>query len=259
MNISIIIPVFNERKTLPIILLKIIYALRNVEKEIIIIDDGSTDGTREWLLDNLGLGEKFINKSFIDDLKNQTGDIIDDGSFDDDVSINVVFQETNCGKGSSIRVGFVQAKNDVIVIQDADLEYDPGDLDKMWILIEENKADVVYGSRFYGSSHMALQLHHYMGNKLISNLVSIMCNIKLTDIETCYKMFRKEVLNGMKLISNDFGIEVELTMKIVLSRKWRIYETGIRYYGRTFADGKKINWRDGLKALWYIIFFRFVK
>lgn len=124
-------------------------------------------------------------------------------------------------------------------------------------LILEGYADVVYGSRFYGKPHRVLYFHHLLANKLISNLINLLCNTTLSDIEVCYKMFRREVLEGMKLSCNDFGFEVEFTVKVTKSRqRWRFYETGISYYGRTYAEGKKINWKDGVKALWYIIRFR---
>ena len=147
---------------------------------------------------------------------------------------------------------------DVVVIQDADLEYDPQDWTQMYNLIAERKvADVVYGSRFYGRPHRSLFYHHFLANKLISVLFNILYNQTLTDIEVCYKMFTREVLNTLRLTCDDFGIEVEMSAQISLNRKLRIYETGISYYGRTYEEGKKISWRDGLMALWYILKFRF--
>jgi glycosyltransferase involved in cell wall biosynthesis len=154
-----------------------------------------------------------------------------------------------------LRTGFAAATGDVLVIQDADLEYDPRDWEEMWQLIADGYADVVYGSRFYGKPHRALYFHHYLGNKLISMLVNLLCDVTLSDIEVCYKMFRREVLEGLTLTCNDFGFEVEFTVKVAKPKRWRIYEVGIRYYGRTYAEGKKINWKDGLKALWYIVKF----
>ncbi|NER80513.1 MAG: glycosyltransferase family 2 protein [Leptolyngbya sp. SIO1D8] len=172
------------------------------------------------------------------------------------VSVKVIFHRQNQGKGAALRTGFQESSGDVIVIQDADLEYDPQDWGQMWRLIAEGKADVVYGSRFYGNPHRVLYFHHLLGNKVISALVDLTCNTTLSDIEVCYKMFRREVLNGIVLTCNDFGFEVEFTMKVARSRhRWRMYELGISYYGRTYAEGKKINWRDGVKALGYILRF----
>jgi hypothetical protein len=146
----------------------------------------------------------------------------------------------------------------VLVIQDADLEYDPDDWREMYDLIVAKKvADVVYGSRFYGKPHRSLYFHHYLANRLISLIFNILCNQTLTDIETCYKMFTREVLNSLNITSNDFGIEVQISCQIALAHKWRIYETAIHYYGRTYHEGKKINWKDGLKALWYLVRYRF--
>jgi hypothetical protein len=146
----------------------------------------------------------------------------------------------------------------VLVIQDADLEYDPNDWEQMYDLIAECKvADVVFGSRFYGRPHRSLYFHHYLGNRLISFLFNLVFNQTLTDIECCYKMMTSGVARSLRLTANDFGIEVELCAQIARQRKLRIYELGIRYFGRTYAEGKKIKWKDGLKALWYVIWFRF--
>lgn len=230
-KLSIVIPVYNEREYIRKIInvvenLKLDYKL---EKEIIIVDDGSTDGTREIL------AELKREKPYL----------------------NIIFQPRNMGKGGALRKGFENATGDIVVIQDADLEYDPRDWNEMLRLILEDKADVVYGSRFYGKSHRALYFHHYLGNRLISFLVNLLCDITLSDIEVCYKMFRKEALDSINLRQNDFGFEVEFTVKIAKQKKWRIYETAINYYGRTYEEGKKINWKDGFKALWYIIKYRF--
>lgn len=150
------------------------------------------------------------------------------------------------------------ATGDIVVIQDADLEYDPQDWGQMYDLIAIRKvADVVYGSRFYGRPHRSLFFHHYMANRVISLLFNLLYNQTLSDIEVCYKMFTREVLQSLSLSCDDFGIEVEMSAQIARNRKLRIYETGISYYGRTYDEGKKINWRDGVKALWYILKFRF--
>ena len=223
--LSVIIPVYNERDTI----LKVIEIIKGVpphDKEVLIVDDGSTDGTRELLA---GLQEP---------------------------DVRTIFHDRNRGKGAALRTGFEYAKGDVVVVQDADLEYDPRDWAEMLRLIKEGKADVVFGSRFFGKAHRVLLFHHYMGNRLISFLVNLLYDLNLSDVEVCYKMFRRDILKEIKLTSNDFGFEVEFTAKVA-KRRYRIYEVGIHYYGRTYAEGKKINWLDGLKALYYIVKFRF--
>ncbi|BAZ29498.1 family 2 glycosyl transferase [Cylindrospermum sp. NIES-4074] len=278
MKLSVIIPVYNEIHTLDTVLAKVIKVLPQVPKEIVMVDDGSTDGTREWLVKTFGdpllhpicvtVG---YNKQFVtvDGVDRQLF-AVDETAYaekesnvsialtqDAPVTVKVIFHKRNQGKGSALRTGFQAATGDVLIIQDADLEYDPQDWKQMWRLILEGYADVVYGSRFYGQPHRVLYFHHLLANKLISNLINLLCNTTLSDIEVCYKMFRREVLEGMKLTCNDFGFEVEFTVKVTKScQRWRFYETGISYYGRTYAEGKKINWKDGVKALWYIIRFR---
>jgi glycosyltransferase involved in cell wall biosynthesis len=271
MKLSVIIPVYNEINTLSCVLGKVIKALPEITKEIVIVDDGSTDGTRQWLI-NLSqeLEEKIIYFSpttkqqelprenisqFLNPYDNLTATLIKQNL----IKLKVIFHRENQGKGAALRTGFHQATGDIFVIQDADLEYEPLDWQKMWKIIAEDRGDVVYGSRFYGEPHRVLYFHHYLGNQLISNLINLFCNTTLTDIEVCYKMFRREVLDGIKFTCNDFGFEVEFTVKITKSkRRWRIYETGISYYGRTYAEGKKIDWQDGVKALWYIFKFSFL-
>ena len=145
----------------------------------------------------------------------------------------------------------------MVVIQDADLEYDPEDWAQMLDLICRRRvADVVYGSRFYGRPHRALYFHHYMANRLISFLFNLLYNQTLSDIEVCYKMFTREVLESLSITANDFGFEVQFSAQVALARRWRIYEMGISYYGRTYDEGKKINWKDGVKALWYLLKYR---
>ena len=169
----------------------------------------------------------------------------------------VAFHERNRGKGGAVRTGFEQALGDVIVVQDADLEYDPNDWSLMLPLIADRKiADVVYGSRFESRPHRSLYFHHYMGNKIISLMFSILYNQTLSDIEVCYKMFTREVLKQLVLTSNDFGFEIQISAQIARAKCWRVYEVGISYYGRTYNEGKKINWRDGVKALGYLVKFR---
>ena len=238
MKLSILIPVYNERRLLPLLLTKLTSALPNVEKEVILVDDGSTDGTREWVREMLdganGPVEPFNS-----------------------LAVRVIFHERNQGKGAAIRTAIRSATGDAMAIQDADLEYDPADLLPMWRLIEDGHADVVYGSRFHGRPHRCLYYHHYFANRLISTLFSILYNQILSDLEVCYKMFRREVLQYLTLRSNDFGFEIEFSANIARARVLRIYEIGISYFGRTYAEGKKISWKDGLKALWYVFRFRF--
>ena len=231
-KLSIIIPVYNEKKTI-LDLLKAVDAVNpvadgvnlNLEKEIVIVDDFSTDGTRDIL------------KTL------------------DHQKYKVVFKEENGGKGTALKEGFLKATGDVVVIQDADLEYDPEDYKKLLRPILIGKADVVYGSRFLtGDAKRVLYLWHLAGNLFLTMLSNIFTGLTLTDMETCYKAFTREVVDSFKhkLTSKRFGIEPELTAKIA-RKNWRIYEVGISYYGRTYEEGKKINWRDGFAAIWHII------
>jgi glycosyltransferase involved in cell wall biosynthesis len=266
LKLSVVIPVYNEIHTIDTVLNKVAQALPHVPKELVLVDDGSKDGTREWLVETFGDPfERPVNVM----LPWDHAVLQSDGEFAlahqpsrvaiaelAPVTVKVIFHRRNQGKGAALRTGFQAASGDVIVIQDADLEYDPQDWVVMWRIIAEGKGDVVYGSRFYGNPHRVLYFHHLLGNKVISALVDLTCNTTLSDIEVCYKMFRREVLDGVVLTCNDFGFEVEFTMKVARSRRrWRMYETGISYYGRSYDEGKKINWKDGVKALWYIFKF----
>lgn len=226
-KLSIIIPVYNEEATI----LKILSLIKAVDlpltKEIIIVDDKSTDRTREILAT--------LN----------------------DVDCRVIFQAVNAGKGSAVRAGLAQASGELILIQDADLEYSPAEYPRLLAPILAGQADVVYGSRFIGGeSKRVLFFWHSLGNKALTNLSNMFTNLNLTDMETCYKVMTKEVLTSIlpKLSSQRFGIEPELTAHFARG-PWRIYEVGITYNGRTYAEGKKINWRDGLAAFWHIIKF----
>ncbi|MFN9173075.1 MAG: glycosyltransferase family 2 protein [Synechocystis sp.] len=257
MKLSVIIPVYNEIQTLEKILKKITGVLPEIPKEIVMVDDGSRDGTREWLVDTFGDPEQHPVNAYLTPDQRFYYQPLGVEKMPDSLSITwevtVIFHRQNQGKGGALKTAFAAATGDVLIIQDADLEYDPNDWRSMWRLIEEGWADVVFGSRFYGNPHRVLYFHHYLGNKLITSLIDLICNINLSDIEVCYKMFRREVLEDLRLTCNDFGFEVEFTMKVTRSpRRWRIYEVGVAYYGRTFAEGKKINWRDGVKALGYI-------
>ena len=230
-KLSIVIPVYNEKNTIKKILdLVEQVQLDDIEKEIIIVDDFSIDGTRDVLK---GLENKY----------------------------KIFYHSENMGKGEALRTGFKQVSGDIIIIQDADLEYDPEDYKKVLRPIIEDKADVVYGSRFIGSDpHRVLFFWHYMGNKFLTWLSNILTNFTLTDMETCYKAFSRQALDKFKdkLTSKRFGIEPEITA-LISKNKFRIYEVGISYYGRTYEEGKKINWKDGVVAIWYIIKFNLFK
>jgi glycosyltransferase involved in cell wall biosynthesis len=231
-GLSVLIPVYNEIATVERQLAQVAHALPGVEKEIIIVDDGSTDGAREVLQHICG------------------------GSAG---PMKLILHERNRGKGAAVRTATAAATGAVIVIQDADLEYDPADWAEMYALIAERKvADAVFGSRFYGRPHRSIYFHHYVGNRLITLLFNLLYNQTLTDIEACTKMFTRAVLQSLNLTAADFGTEIQLSAQIALNRNWRIYEMGIRYYGRTYAEGKKVGWVDGIKALWYLFRFRFV-
>jgi glycosyltransferase involved in cell wall biosynthesis len=254
-SLSVIIPVYNERATLGHVLAAVSGALPGVPKSIIVVDDCSSDGTREWLKASFPLGPRTGSTVSLDD----------DGRLDVSapasqalVSIEPLYHDKNRGKGAALRTGLAAARGDIVVIQDADLEYDPQDWAAMYELIALRKvADVVYGSRFHGRAHRSLYFHHYLANRLISLLFNALYNQTLSDIETCYKMMTAGVARSLRLTADDFGIEVELSARIARQRKLRIYELGITYYGRSYDEGKKINWKDGVKALWYLLKYRF--
>jgi glycosyltransferase involved in cell wall biosynthesis len=256
MLLSVLIPVYNERRTLAIILATVSRALPDVDKELIVVDDCSTDGTRDWLRGNFPDGAR----------RGASIAVAADGSLafaeapsGATVTVRPLYHERNKGKGGSLQTALAAATGDVLVIQDADLEYDPQDWAQMYDLIVVRKiADVVYGSRFYGRPHRSLQYHHYLANRLISTMFNLFFNQTLTDVQVCYKMFTRDVKDSLRITVNDFGIELQIGAQIVLARRWRIYELGIQYYGRTHDEGKKIGWKDGVKALWYIVKFRFV-
>ena len=238
--LSVIIPVYNERRTLGRLLARVSRALPDVGKEILIVDDCSTDGTREWLRANFAEGHVAASGIEID----PSGQVVlTPPGNGPGIVVRVEYHERNLGKGGALQSGLAAATGDVFVIQDADLEYDPEDWSEMYDLIAVRKvADVVYGSRFYGRPHRSLNFHHYLGNRLISLLFNALYNQTLTDIEVCYKMFSREVRDSLHLTCNDFGVEVQISAQISSARRWRIYELGIRYFGRTYEEGKKINW-----------------
>ena len=223
MNLSVIIPCYNEINSIEKVLQSVIAATSS-ESEIIIVDDGSTDGTRQLL-------EETIEGKLA----------------------RVIYQQTNQGKGAALRKGFAAATKDIVIVQDADFEYDPGDYPLMLEPIINDQADVVYGSRFKGNRpQRVLYFWHRMGNGLLTLMSNIFTNLNLTDMETGYKAFRREVIQSMTIEENSFGFEPEITAKVARG-KYRIYEVGIAYFGRTYEEGKKIGWKDGFWAIWCIL------
>jgi|SRR5580658_310419 glycosyltransferase involved in cell wall biosynthesis len=255
-TLSILMPVYNERATVARAILAASQALPTIDKEIIIVDDGSVDGTGEDLARGFGAvsdavgGFRIAADGSVEMLP------IRGGAFGR-VRFRLMRHERNAGKGAALATAMGLASGDVIVIHDADLEYDPDDWADMYhLIVHRQVADVVYGSRFYGRAHRSLYFHHYLANRLISLLFNLLYNQTLTDIETCYKMFSRPVLQSLRPSCRDFGFEIEISAQIARARRWRIYELGIHYYGRTYAEGKKVSWRDGAKALWYLFRYR---
>ena len=254
MKLSVLIPAYNERYSIGPCLVRVISALPDVEKEIIVVDDCSTDGTGQWLQSSVTGQMHRQCAASLDD----AGALVFGPGAVASVELRVITHARNQGKGGALQTALRAATGDVVVVQDADLEYDPADWREMYELIAERQvADVVYGCRFAGRTQRALQFHHYLANRVISLGFSLLYNQTLRDVETCYKMFTRPVKESLRLTANDFGCEIELSAQIALARRWRIYETAISYYGRTHAEGKKINWRDGVKALWYLLRHRF--
>ena len=229
MKLSIVIPCYNEAKTIRTIVDRV-RAAPVKDKEIIIVDDCSRDGTRDLL-------------------RTQIMPLVD----------KIVFHEVNQGKGAALRTGFAAATGDAVIVQDADLEYDPQDYPRLLQPLLDGRADVVFGSRFQGGGpHRVCFFWHMVGNKFLTLLSNMATNLNLTDMETCYKLFRRDVLQRITLEENRFGFEPEITAKVA-KLNVVIYEVGISYYGRTYAEGKKIGWRDGFRALWAIFKYNFLR
>jgi len=238
--ISVTIPVYNERGYIEEILRRV--QAVEINKEIIVIDDYSSDGTREWLLQlhrQQAAGAQGVP-------------ILDGNSRLRIDNIRFLFQEKNQGKGAALRRGFAAATGEIVLVQDADLEYDPREYPKLLDPILDGRADVVYGSRFLGGPQRVHFFWHYVGNKFLTLLSNMLTNLNLSDMETCYKVFRREVLAGIRLKCDRFGFEPEITAKVAKG-KWRVYEVPISYSGRTYEEGKKITWLDGAHALWQVL------
>ncbi|WP_243358009.1 glycosyltransferase family 2 protein [Fundidesulfovibrio terrae] len=223
MTLSVVIPVYNEKATI-LEILDVVLARPEVD-EVVLVDDFSTDGTRDILR-----------------------------SIEGRERVTVLFHPRNRGKGAALRTGFTAASKDIVLIQDADLEYDPADFPALLAPIYAGRADAVFGSRFLGGTHRVLYFWHYLANRFLTLLSNMFTGLNLTDMEVCYKAFRRELLQGMELVCDRFGIEPELTAKVARHRS-RVYEVPVSYYGRTYGEGKKIGWRDGLAAIYWIVRF----
>jgi len=229
-NVSVIVPVYNEERTVAVLLKRVLAAGLNL-KEIVVIDDGSTDSTRDKVSELAATEPR----------------------------IRLLPQRQNSGKGAALHAGFAAATGDIVVVQDADLEYDPAELPRLMIPLENGVADAVFGSRFIGGdAHRVHLFWHMVGNQVLTLLSNMCTNLNLTDMECCYKAFRREVIQSIKLEEKRFGFEPEVTAKIA-KKKVRVYEVGVSYFGRTYAEGKKIGWKDGFRALYCIAIYSFFK
>ena len=240
-HLSIVIPVYNERKTIEEILWRV--QSLQIDKELVIVDDASTDGTRDFLrsvADAVERGLPYVGMPSLGRSLPTRG-------------MRVLFQEKNGGKGAALRRGFSEVRGEIVVVQDADLEYDPREIFRVIDPIDRGLADVVFGSRFLGGgAHRVLFFWHSVGNRWLTLLSNVLTNINLTDVWTCYKAFRVEILDGLVIKESRFGFEAEITAKIAKAG-WRIYEVPISYFGRNYAEGKKIGWRDGVRGVWCTI------
>src|SRR5579872_2139355 len=232
-RLSIVLPVYNEKATIATTIQRVLRADSPLERELVIVDDCSRDGTREIL------------PAVAEQMRQSSG-----------ARIELVMHERNQGKGAALRTGFKHATGDIVLIQDADLEYDPRDYPLLLEPILEGFADVVFGNRFHGGSHRVLYFWHYVSNQALTFFCNMLTNLNLTDMEVGYKVFRREILEHLQFRSDRFGFEPEFTIKVA-KLGCRIYEVPIRYHGRTYEEGKKITWRDGVAALWHILRFRF--
>jgi len=232
-RLSIVLPVYNENATVASTIERVLRAPSPLERELVIVDDFSRDGTRELL------------PEVVSRMRQALG-----------AQIELVMHDRNRGKGAALRTGFKHATGDIVLIQDADLEYDPRDYPQLLEPILEGYADVVFGNRFHGGSHRVLYFWHYVSNQALTFFCNVLTNVNLTDMEVGYKVFRREVLDAVHFRSDRFGFEPEFTIKVA-KLGCRIYEVPIRYHGRTYEEGKKITWRDGAAAVWHIVRFRF--
>jgi glycosyltransferase involved in cell wall biosynthesis len=231
-KLSIIVPVYNEIATIAEIIQRVRAAPIQIPMELIFVDDCSVDGTREYL-------QNYVSSEMVEGLE-----------------VKVFSHERNLGKGAAIRTGIAHVSGTIVLIQDADLEYDPQDFGALLKPILDGRADVVFGNRFHGGAHRVLYFWHSIGNRVLTTICNMLTNLNLTDMEVGYKVFRTEIIRQIRLESNRFGFEPEITVKVA-KLGCRIYEVPVSYYGRTYAEGKKINWRDGIAAFFHIIRYRF--